>query len=485
MTDQPPPTSPPRVFVSYSWSSPTHESWVLNLATRLREDGVDVILDKWDLKPGHDAYAFMESMVSDPTVTKVVMICDKTYTEKANARSGGVGTESQIISPELYKSSTQDKFAAAITEEDESGNAYLPVFYKSRIFFDFRSADKFEEGYEQLLRWLVDRPQHVKPKLGSLPEAILAATPIASGTQSRARRAEEAIRRAAPGGHAFIREYGNALVAELQGMAPVLSEDLPHDESILASVAAMRPYLRQLAELVTVALRFSDDTRVWEGILRIHEQLGTLMYRSPSQTSYYTQQFDAFKIVAHEAFLTTIALALDEERFDFAAAALARPYLVREHDGANRRSTSDFTVFRQHPASLEHRNARLKLNRISLQADLLKEGHPDGSTPSFESIMQADLVLYLRGEGQPTFYNWYPLSLVYALRRYAPFPLFARAESKTYLSRIAPLLGLDSPEAVKQRVAEANNTERSSKMFDYHGLPVAYLANAEHLGVLD
>ncbi|HEX8584349.1 MAG TPA: toll/interleukin-1 receptor domain-containing protein [Allosphingosinicella sp.] len=478
-------SSPARAFISYSWSTPTHESWVLNLASRLVEDGVDVILDKWDLKPGHDANAFMESMVTDTTVKKVIMVCDKSYVEKADSRSGGVGTESQIISPELYKSSTQDKFAAAITEQDEGGQAYVPVFYRSRIFFDFRSADKFEEAYEQLLRWIVGRPQHVRPKLGSIPEAILGAAPVAVGTQSRSRRADEAIRSAAPGAHAFVREFGDALVAELQGLTPILTEDLPQDEAILTSFAAMRPYLRQLAELVTVALRFSDDKRVLEAILRIHEQLGALMYRSPSQTSYYTQQFDAFKIAAHDAFLTTMALALDEERFDFAAAALARPYLVREHDGGNRRSTSDFTVFRQHPASLEHRNTRLKLNRISLQADLLKEAHPDGSMPSFEAIMQADLVLYLRGEGQPTFYNWYPLTLAYALRRYSAFPLFARAESKAYLSRLAPLLGVDSPEAVKRRIAEANSTERSSRMFDYHGLPVAYLANAEHLGVLD
>ena len=46
----------PKLFISYSWSSPEHEQWVLKLATELRENGVDVTLDKWDLKEGHDAY---------------------------------------------------------------------------------------------------------------------------------------------------------------------------------------------------------------------------------------------------------------------------------------------------------------------------------------------------------------------------------------------------------------------------------------------
>ena len=98
------PASPsPRTFISYSWTSPAHGQWVMDLATQLVESGVDVILDKWNLREGHDAVQFMESMVTDPNVTKVIVISDKTYAEKADARKGGVGTESQIISPEIYK----------------------------------------------------------------------------------------------------------------------------------------------------------------------------------------------------------------------------------------------------------------------------------------------------------------------------------------------------------------------------------------------
>mgnify|MGYP002397389912 CR=1 FL=1 len=92
----------PKLFISYSWSSPEHEQWVLDLATELRDSGVDVILDKWDLREGHDAYAFMERMVSDPDIKKVILVCDHMYAEKADGRSGGVGTEAMIITPEIY-----------------------------------------------------------------------------------------------------------------------------------------------------------------------------------------------------------------------------------------------------------------------------------------------------------------------------------------------------------------------------------------------
>ena len=54
----------PKLFISYSWSSEEHGQLVIDLATSLRESGVDVILDKWDLREGNDATAFMEKMVT-------------------------------------------------------------------------------------------------------------------------------------------------------------------------------------------------------------------------------------------------------------------------------------------------------------------------------------------------------------------------------------------------------------------------------------
>ena len=76
----------PKVFISYSWTSSER---VLELAERLMSCGVEVVLDKWDLKEGQDKYVFMEQCVRDPDIDKVLLICDKTYADKANSRSGG------------------------------------------------------------------------------------------------------------------------------------------------------------------------------------------------------------------------------------------------------------------------------------------------------------------------------------------------------------------------------------------------------------
>ena len=157
----------PKVFISYSWSS---DRPVLELAQRLISHGVDVVLDKWELKAGRDKYAFMERCVNDPDITKVLIICDRVYAQKANNRTGGVGDETVIISGEIYGKMKQEKFIPIIAERDDEGNEYLPAYIKTRIYIDLSDTIKYEEQYEKLLRNIYEKPQLVKPKLGKRPE---------------------------------------------------------------------------------------------------------------------------------------------------------------------------------------------------------------------------------------------------------------------------------------------------------------------------
>lgn len=123
------------------------------------------MLDKWELKEGQDKYAFMERCVNDPDITKVLIICDRVYAQKANNRTGGVGDETVIISGEIYGKMKQEKFIPIIAERDDEGNGYLPAYIKTRIYIDLSDATKYEEQYEKLLRNIYEKPQLVKPKL--------------------------------------------------------------------------------------------------------------------------------------------------------------------------------------------------------------------------------------------------------------------------------------------------------------------------------
>ena len=112
-----------KVFISYSRKIIEQ---VIELANRLIADGVDVIIDKYDLKDGQDKYVFMEQCVTDDSIDRVLMICDESYCKKANNRDGGVGDEIVIISPEIYGKSNQEKFIPIVVERDENGKEYLP-----------------------------------------------------------------------------------------------------------------------------------------------------------------------------------------------------------------------------------------------------------------------------------------------------------------------------------------------------------------------
>lgn len=72
----------PKVFISYSWSSKTHQQHIKDIAERLAADGVETVVDIYDLKEGDDKNHYMERMVQDESVTHVLVICDEKYSKK-------------------------------------------------------------------------------------------------------------------------------------------------------------------------------------------------------------------------------------------------------------------------------------------------------------------------------------------------------------------------------------------------------------------
>jgi hypothetical protein len=71
----------PKVFVSYSYDGPEHEAWVLQLASDLRKNGIDVSLAKWDLPLGGDVAAFMQDGTTK--ADRVIIVCSDNYVRKA------------------------------------------------------------------------------------------------------------------------------------------------------------------------------------------------------------------------------------------------------------------------------------------------------------------------------------------------------------------------------------------------------------------
>ena len=145
-----------KVFISYSWVPESNKEWVRKLSQKLEQDGVEVVIDYKDLRLGHDKYAFMERIAVDETIDKVLIICNKSYKHKADSRSGGVGDEAAIITPQLYGNVKQEKFIPVVNEYDEDGKPYLPNYLASRMYADLTD---FNIGYGELLSNILGEDQ--------------------------------------------------------------------------------------------------------------------------------------------------------------------------------------------------------------------------------------------------------------------------------------------------------------------------------------
>jgi hypothetical protein len=153
--------SVPRVFISYSHDSAEHKSWVLDLATTLRNRGVDAVLDQWDLRPGNDLPHFMETELEK--CDYVVMICTENYVKKANAGEGGVGYEKMIMTSSMLKRIDSNKVIPVLRQV---GTSLRPTFLSSKLYIDFSKDEDVEYSLDELLRTLLNAPLYEKPEIG-------------------------------------------------------------------------------------------------------------------------------------------------------------------------------------------------------------------------------------------------------------------------------------------------------------------------------
>ncbi|MEW8203299.1 MAG: toll/interleukin-1 receptor domain-containing protein [Candidatus Thiodiazotropha endolucinida] len=165
----------PSVFISYSHDTQEHKKWVLDLATRLRTNGVDAALDQWDLQPGDDLPHFMEQNLA--SADYVLMICTDNYVQKANSGAGGVGYEKMIITSNLLANIDSNKIIPIIRQE---GGSEVPTFLKTKLYINFSRDDEFEFSFDELIRTLQKAPLYKKPEISNNPFE-----PITEGKQEK------------------------------------------------------------------------------------------------------------------------------------------------------------------------------------------------------------------------------------------------------------------------------------------------------------
>src|SRR5258708_30695749 len=65
------------VFISYSWDSESHVQAVLELSNRLRSEGIDCVLDQYEVSPPEGWPLWMDKKIRDSRL--VLTVCTETY----------------------------------------------------------------------------------------------------------------------------------------------------------------------------------------------------------------------------------------------------------------------------------------------------------------------------------------------------------------------------------------------------------------------
>lgn len=471
----------PKLFISYSWTNQDHEEWVLELASSLRNSAVDVILDKWDLKEGNDSVAFMEKMVNDPEIKKVALVCNKIYAEKANGRQGGVGTETQIISRKVYEKADQSKFVAVVTEKDENGNAYLPTYYGSRIYIDLSESEKYSANYERLLRWIYDKPLFVKPELGQEP-TFLSQEATSLGVNEKYRRAIDALQNGKQIAKGATIEYLDGVSANLERFRVEIKQD-ESDDNIIKSIENFLPYRNEYIRIIESIAKYQKENDYNEVLHSFLESL--LKYYDKPENVYQWNEvsFDNYRFIIHEMFLYTITVFIKYNCFETSAFLLSEGYYsLKRACRRDERAMASYTDFREHMSSLEIRNKRLGLRRLSLRADMLKERN-GSSGIRFYDVMQTDFICYLRNEihKESGFIGWWPETLLYLGDFYGRFEIFAKAESVKYFDRIKTIFSIDKKEDLLPTIKDFSEGKRYTPQWEFEKINPDMLIGYEKL----
>ena len=113
-----------RVFISYSHDSDDHRKAVASLATLLRKDGLDVVIDQY--VNGSPVEGWPQWMLNQLDVAKyVLVVCTQTYFrqfrgKEARGKGKGVTWEGPIIEQEIYDAHRQTlKFVPILFTPDQ------------------------------------------------------------------------------------------------------------------------------------------------------------------------------------------------------------------------------------------------------------------------------------------------------------------------------------------------------------------------------
>lgn len=442
----------PKVFLSYSWTSNEYGTRVVDLANRLQDAAVEVVVDQAHLTGGQDANAFMERTVNDPSITHVLLLCDVRYADRADGREGGVGKETYIVSEAVYRAATQQKFVPVIMERRDDGTFPLPAYLGSRFAYDFSQPETEVEQFELLVKHLYGRAAVTLRPLGQRPSYIDDDGPgLLTG-----RTGITAI--AALGAHkpqraALLEDYGDRLVEAFAtervraGVQTIDELRQLHE----ASLAHFTPYRDEFATVMRTLGRHGGDGDVYD---RLHAMFEALLgVASDERENSYNADYGTANLwfLLRELLMYAVALLLKARQFEAVRRITAR-YYVSDGRG-ERRSVQTVAAFDRGSELFERNRSGSALGRMLRERATL----PDVTV---SQLREVEFVCGVRSrlaatDTDPAWMGpdlWWPRIVDRWGTTMDDLPLLTRLRDRDYRQRFLAIFDLRSDDELRERL---------------------------------
>ncbi|HUW33742.1 MAG TPA: SIR2 family protein [Planctomycetota bacterium] len=248
------------------------------------------------------------------------------------------------------------------------------------------------------------------------------------------------------------------ILSDLESTRPGFSKFSEYDDAIFEQIKVGLSITARFLEAAMVASRYDNE----EALKALYSWFGRAykLYSLPEGVAgtYRRTDFDGFKFLVYEMFVSLVACLLKYDRWERLAEMLEDDLFIEKRGGET--SYISVGLLSEHVPSLDEiRRQRLNQNRTSIMADLLKERF--GSTElslllSHREFMEADYLLFLRTvclekSLEILWGVWCPQSTVYM--DFAP-SYVVRAESRAFLERLTRAAGFTGTTAFTEKLKE-------------------------------
>lgn len=433
---------------------------------------------------GQDKFHFMESMVKSVEIQKVLIILDKKYTDRAENRVGGVGTETQIISPKIYEDVSQEKFIPIVAETDENGNAYMPTFLQSRIYINLSEINNFEENYEKLLRNIYKRPAYNKPKLGKAPSYIFDNSSNIFKCSNIVRSFDTQILKLPNRINFIIRQFLDEFFNDLKSHTLSEIESTNEGKTIHDNIILYTPlrneYIIFLDKIFKSEIEFDIDI-----FISFFEKLPSLKFsQEDPQFGKSSDVFSNYKFFIHEIFLYTIAIGLKNNKYKFIEEIFYSSYFFQDIHNYKNEPRRFNALYNYVEVFDEFYREIYSKNFLSPMADLIiKRVH---ESINKEDLVNADLLCHYIANLEEL--TWFPITYVYKNENWK-YDLFNRLSSQRHFDKVKILFNVKTIKDLQDKLytIKVNDNDFSkvkySTSFD-SVVPIYKLIDSEKIGTL-